>query len=180
MAALGARVCCAGDPRTAANHCKFAAHSGDSPKSPPRALSLDLSHRRSRGGMRGDPTLRAWAALWLRSAFTSGRFRRSELCFPTLSGTCSERKELLFRFLAGVRLGGCEALGLFAARGAFSYIISALAVSHKTITLTLSRRVPSDFANSRESLARRLFAASPAASPTDLSISWVALERGPL
>ena len=54
---------------------------------------------------------------------------------------------LLFCLLRTSRFRGCEAFGLFAARGAFSYVISALAVSHKTITLTLSRRVPSDFAN---------------------------------
>jgi Uncharacterised protein family UPF0047 len=53
---------------------------------------------------------------------------------------------LLCRLLRSFRLGEREPLGLFAARGAFSYVVSALAVSHRTFTLTLSRPVPSDFA----------------------------------
>jgi len=56
---------------------------------------------------------------------------------------------LLFRLLAGARLGEREALGLLAARGAFFYVISALAVSHKTFILTFSRPIPSDFAKIR-------------------------------
>jgi hypothetical protein len=62
---------------------------------------------------------------------------------------------LLFRLLTGVRLGERETLRLFAARGAFLYVVSALAVSHKTFTLTLSRAVPSDFGESREGRFRR-------------------------
>jgi hypothetical protein len=61
---------------------------------------------------------------------------------------------LLFRLLAGARLGEREALGLFAAGGAFFYVVSALAVSHKTFTLTLSRPVPSDFAESGQGFHR--------------------------
>lgn len=71
---------------------------------------------------------------------------------------------LLLRLLAGTLLGEREALGLFAARGAFLYVVSALAISHKTFTLTLSRAVPSHFGESEKeaSTARWDFLILPA------------------
>jgi len=43
-------------------------------------------------------------------------------------------RTLLFRLFTGALLGEREALGLFATCGAFPYVVSALAVSHKTFT----------------------------------------------
>ncbi len=69
------------------------------------------------------------------------------MCFS--STRAPRRSTLPFRLLGSFLLGEGEALGLFAARGAFFYVVSALAVSHKTFTLTLSRPVPSDFGESK-------------------------------
>jgi hypothetical protein len=55
--------------------------------------------------------------------------------------------ERLFRGLL-FALGQSESLRLFAARRAFSHVISALAVSHNSSTLTLSPPLPSCFAAS--------------------------------
>jgi hypothetical protein len=57
---------------------------------------------------------------------------------------------LLSTFLRRCLLGGREALGLFATRCAFPYIISALAISHKTSNLTFLQPIPNDFAEPRE------------------------------
>src|SRR5450432_239754 len=75
--------------------------------------------------------------------------RSSFASFPSgLGGGKTVGRALLFRLLRRLRLGEREALGLFAARGAFSYIVSALAVSHKSFTFAPSRTVPSDFTES--------------------------------
>jgi hypothetical protein len=52
---------------------------------------------------------------------------------------------LLFRFLRSALLRESEALGFLASCGAFSYVVSSLAVSHEIITLAVSWLVPSDF-----------------------------------
>jgi len=44
-----------------------------------------------------------------------------------------------------LRFGRREALRLFASRGAFPHVVSALAISHKTSNLLLSQPIPSDF-----------------------------------
>ena len=64
-------------------------------------------------------------------------------------GATRGQKTLFLPFFRS-RFGSRQALGLFAACGAFLYVVSAFAISHKTLTLTVSRPVPSDFAGLRE------------------------------
>jgi hypothetical protein len=81
---------------------------------------------------------------------------------------------LLFRFLASALLGEREAFGLLAARGAFFYVVSALAVSHRTFTLTLSRPISKRFRQNKTTQGYTI-----RIGRTSLSISMAGFDRVP-